>query len=225
MRVVTGRAVGEFRHVQRAQPDAPRVLKACDRGRCCRRHETLAQLRSAFGELSFDVVHVLMRQWDAVQRSLGVAAPEHGIGGCGRGKSLLRLQPDEGIERGLPHFDAIKQRAGDFDRRHLAFAKGSSGFGDGEFEKLGHLSISSISSISWREIAVKLDGSTSSPMDGPSAVNRVTAGVTARATRAHESGSIGMRAAAAMTATRSGRTSSDMRMAPGECGVTNKDAG
>ncbi len=47
-----------------------------------------AHLGAAFGELSGDVVHVLVGERHAVQRARGVSARQRGIG-CGRGRERL----------------------------------------------------------------------------------------------------------------------------------------
>ena len=70
MRVMPGRAIGEFHHLQRAEPDRAGILQALQRGRGRGRDEIPADLRAAGHDLALVVIHVLVRQWHAVQHAL-----------------------------------------------------------------------------------------------------------------------------------------------------------
>jgi hypothetical protein len=58
--------VGEFRHMQRAEAYGLGAMKAHDGGGSCWGHPAVSDLRTAFGKLAGDVLHVLVDERDAV---------------------------------------------------------------------------------------------------------------------------------------------------------------
>ena len=60
------------------------------------------------------VIHVLVRERHAMQRTADLALGKLGVGGLGRLQRGLRLDRHEGVEMRLPLRDAMQQRA-----RHL----------------------------------------------------------------------------------------------------------
>ena len=84
MRVVPGRAIGEFHHLQRTEPNRAGVLQALQRRRGRGRDEILADFRAAGDDLAVVVIHVLVRQRHAVQHALDVAFRQRRVGGVGR---------------------------------------------------------------------------------------------------------------------------------------------
>ena len=109
MFVVPGRPVGELRHMQGAEAYSPGVLNASDNGGSCRCHPAASDLRATFGKPAGDVIHVLVGERDAVQRTAHIPASNRRIGGRRRGQCLLDFHTDEGIEDRLPALDAREQ--------------------------------------------------------------------------------------------------------------------
>src|ERR1043166_657573 len=180
-----------------------------NRGRRRGRDPTFPDLRAAFGELALGVIHVLVRERHAVQRSLRLAARERAVRGLGGFQRILGLDAREGVQLRLPLVDAFEQRLGGFDRRHLAAADRGGEILQCQFCWIAHRP------ASLRCAAMNVAGSVSISSARFSAAKRVTVGAVARAMRAGDSGASGTRAAAAIVATRSGVTSSGMWHLPG----------
>ena len=104
----------------RAEPERAGGFEPLHRGRGRGRDPALADLRAAFGELALRVVHVLVGERHAVQRTFRLAGGERAVGGLRGLQRILGLDARERIERRLPFVDAREQRLGDFDRRDLA---------------------------------------------------------------------------------------------------------
>ncbi len=73
MRIVAGRSIGEFRHLQRAQPNRAGILQALQCGRGHGGNEIAADTRAAGNHLARVVIHILVRQRYAVQRAADIA--------------------------------------------------------------------------------------------------------------------------------------------------------
>ena len=113
--VVAGRAIGELRHMQRAEPERTRRLQPFDDRRGGRCNPAFAQLRAAARHLAGRIKHVLMRERHAVQRPLELALRERGIGSACHLQCVLGFDTNEGVDLRLPGRDAFQQRARDFD--------------------------------------------------------------------------------------------------------------
>src|SRR5437016_4740698 len=108
--------------------DGTRTLQAASCGRGRRSDPAFADLRSALGKLSGAVEHVLVCERDTVQRPRRGAALQRNVRRRGTRQRLLGFDAYEGIEDGLPAFNAVEQFARDFDRGELAFANGGGDF-------------------------------------------------------------------------------------------------
>ena len=109
MGVVAGRAIGEFRHLQRAEPDRcrhPSAAAARSRSRSATKSRRIVEPQ--VDDLAGVVIHVLVRQRHAVQRAADLAFGERGVGGIGRLQRRLRLDRHEGVETRLPLRDAMQ---------------------------------------------------------------------------------------------------------------------
>ena len=106
--VVSGRAISELRHVQRA--DAKRSGGGEPRQYGCgrRRDPPLAQLRAAFRHLAFDVIHVLVGERHAIQRAFRVAAGKRAVRFLGSSESFVLLDAHECVDDGLPAPDPLE---------------------------------------------------------------------------------------------------------------------
>ena len=108
MGVVTRRAIGELRHLQRAQPDRAGVLQALQCGRCHGRDEIAPDLRAARDDLAGLVIHVLVRQRHPMQRAAVPALRERRVRGVGSRQRGLRLDRHERVEARLPAPNSIE---------------------------------------------------------------------------------------------------------------------
>ncbi len=115
MAVVAGRSIGEFRHLQRAQPNRAGILQTLQCGRGCGRNEIAADFRAAGDHLAGVVIHVLVRQRHAMQRAADLAFRKRRIGDVGCRQRGVGFDRHEGIEAGLPLLDAVEAGL-----RHLA---------------------------------------------------------------------------------------------------------
>ena len=100
MRIVTGRAVGELRHLQRAQPDRAGILQALQCRRRRGRDEIAPDLRAAGNDLAGLVIHVLVRQRHAMQRAAAFALRKRRVGGIGGRQRRLPSIAMNALRRG-----------------------------------------------------------------------------------------------------------------------------
>ncbi|MGY4604668.1 hypothetical protein ACVW16_003080 [Bradyrhizobium sp. USDA 4474] len=119
MGVVPGRPIGELGQMQRAEPDLAGILEPLQGGRRHGRHEIAADPRAAGRDLARIVIHVLVGERHAVQRTTQLALGKLGIGGIGRLQRGFGLDRHEGVEMRLPLRDAMQQRACDLMRGDL----------------------------------------------------------------------------------------------------------
>ena len=84
MGVVAGRAIGEFGQMQRAEANLAGVLQPLQGSGGDGRHEIAADQRAAGRDVACVVIHVLVRERHAVQRTADLALGELGVGGIGR---------------------------------------------------------------------------------------------------------------------------------------------
>jgi hypothetical protein len=92
--------------MQGAEAYGPGVLKARVGGGSCWCHPAASDLRTAFGKPAGDVIHVLVGERDAVQRTARNPTGNRRIGRRRGGQRFLDFHTDEGIEDWLPALDA-----------------------------------------------------------------------------------------------------------------------
>ena len=115
MGVVASRTIGEFRHLQRAEPDSARLLEPVQRRRGRGGDEIATDPRAAGDHPAGLVIHVLVRQRHAMQGPAGLTLGKRRVGQIRQRQRFIRLDRHERIEMGLPARDAIKTGLG-----HLA---------------------------------------------------------------------------------------------------------
>src|SRR5215469_5496520 len=119
MIVVAGRAIGELRHLQRAEPDGAGIFQPLQRRRGRARDEVAADQRAAGHDMAGVVIHVLVRQRHAMQRAAVLALGERCVGLAGCLQRLFGFDRHEGIELRLPLRDAMQAGARHFVRGEL----------------------------------------------------------------------------------------------------------
>lgn len=76
--------------------------------------------RAARADLSRTVEHVLVGEWDAVQRTAPTAMGDVEVRGFGRVASALGFHSDEGVDRLIVGLDRVEARFGSRERRDVA---------------------------------------------------------------------------------------------------------
>ena len=114
MLVVAGRSQREFRQVQPAELDRPRRVEPRQHRRGVVGDESGADFRSATANLAGAVEHVLVRKWNAMQRTEPLPRLDSPIRRAGLLTRRVRGHADEAIELRLQTLDAVE--AG-FDER------------------------------------------------------------------------------------------------------------
>lgn len=114
MRVMAGRPIGEFGHLQRAEPNRAGVLQALQRRSCGGGDKITADLRAAGHHLAGVIIHVLVRQRHTMQHTTAAALRQRPVGVIGGGQRGFGLDRHERVEAGLPLLDAIQAGLGNF---------------------------------------------------------------------------------------------------------------
>src|SRR5262249_9861888 len=95
------------------------------------------EFRLAGRRYTLSVNDILEADWDAVQRSDGIAGPDRVFGGARLGHSAFLRQVNKGVQPVVERPHTVEAGAGQFDRRQLLPSDQPRGLGDG-WDRLGH---------------------------------------------------------------------------------------